>query len=622
MSFWDQLKRRNVFRVAAAYGVSCWVMVELADVMFDRFGFPVQVLQALLAVMALALIPLLWFAWSYELTPEGFKRDSAESRAEAISGRAVHRLDQVTIVMILVALTVIAAKRFLIDTAPTDPPTIVEATETPAPAASTAPEPTEPEWQPTSQDSIAVIPFANLSADPENEYFTDGISEEILNLLARAPGLRVASRTSSFSFKGGTATVPEIARELDVAHVLEGSVRRQADRVRISAQLVQAENGFHLWSDTYDREMTDIFTLQEDIANEIAGALELTITGQPIRVQQPTQDMVAYDLFLRGRTLWQQRAIDAAIDTLTQAVERDAGFAPAWAALAGAYAVAPGYVARFSRGDESVQLAEEAARKAVEIDPRNADALAVLGSLADNPSDAERLFQAAIESDPRDSTAWLWHGHHRANYGHLAVALASFEEATRIDPLLGINHAYLGATLLLTGDRTRGETHLARATELGWPALPWLRVGLARGVADRAIEPEDLSQLMGLPAYRDLSDLERMMLAAATGPEVREAAAQAIDGKRDEQPDRSYWYHYWLIGDTDRALAELHRNRSQAIDAPMTFWIFAPDSRVAREAPAFHEWLTASGAMDFYAEAGWPDGCRNGGDHLDCGGDD
>jgi TolB-like protein len=232
-----------------------------------------------------------------------------------------------------------------------------------------------------AQASIAVLPFDNMSADAENEYFADGLAEEILNALAHVPGLKVAARTSSFSFKDKDADIPTIAGALGVRTVLEGSVRKSGDRVRITAQLINAADGLHLWSETYDRDLDDIFVVQEEIARAIVEALEVRLTAGGALVERPTGDQEAYEEYLRGRFLWNQRtpeALEAAISHFERAVERDPDFTLAWAGLADAILTLPWYVSE-ADWDSLLQSGREAAERALELDPNLGQAHATLG---------------------------------------------------------------------------------------------------------------------------------------------------------------------------------------------------------------------------------------------------
>jgi TolB-like protein/tetratricopeptide (TPR) repeat protein len=257
MSFFAELKRRNVFRVAVAYTVVAWLLAQVADVAFDNFGAPDWVSKSVLFVLILGFPLAVFFAWAFELTPEGVKREKDVDRSQSITSTTGRKLDRLIIVVLVAAVGFLLVDKFVLQPAP-DETLIAEA-------------PGEIE------KSVAVLPFVAMSSGPDDEYFADGITEEILNSLAQLPDLLVTARTSAFAFKGMDVPIPEIAAQLGVANVVEGSVRRSGDRLRVTAQLIRAEDGFHLWSETYDRSAADSFGVQDEIAEKVAGALDVVL---------------------------------------------------------------------------------------------------------------------------------------------------------------------------------------------------------------------------------------------------------------------------------------------------------------------------------------------------------
>jgi TolB-like protein len=249
MSLYAELKRRNVFRVTFAYLAAAWLLTEVAGTLFPGFGIPDWAFRFVVIVLAIGFVPTLIFSWAYEITPEGLKREKDVVRDESITHLTAKRLDGITIGIIVVALAFILADRFWLS------PRLAEQSGAPEavvadPGQLVAPVPAESQYPP---NSIAVLPFVNMSDDPANEYFSDGISEELLNLLAKIPELRVSSRSSAFYFKGEKVDIPTVAEKLNVAHILEGSVRKAGNQVRITAQLIETRSDTHLWSETYDR---------------------------------------------------------------------------------------------------------------------------------------------------------------------------------------------------------------------------------------------------------------------------------------------------------------------------------------------------------------------------------
>jgi TolB-like protein len=313
MSLFVELKRRNVIRVAAAYLVASWLLIEATSVLIDIYEAPGWVPKLMVGLLALGFPITLFFSWAFEITPEGVKREAEVDRAGSISHETGRKLDLITIGMLVLVIALVGVERFVLA-----PPSTTQAVA-------------------TTSGSIAVLPFVNMSGDAENEYFSDGISEEILNVLAGIPELQVAARTSSFQFKGQDQDIPLIAQQLGVATVLEGSVRKQGERVRITAQLIAADSGFHLWSETYDRDLTDIFAIQDEIAAAIARALEVHLDVQSA-TGYGTEDLAAYDRYLRGMHLWRLRteaSLLEAIDSFQSAIDADPEFARAYVGMAG-----------------------------------------------------------------------------------------------------------------------------------------------------------------------------------------------------------------------------------------------------------------------------------------------
>ena len=327
----EELRRRNVVRVAVAYVIVGWVFVQIAQLLFEAFDAPSWVIKVVVALVALGFPCMVLFAWAFELTPEGLKKTREVDADESISGRTGQKLNYVIIAALVVALGYSIWGR--------------DIGEQEAPAAQVSEE-TVSDAQPAEdmatarRRSIAVLPFVNMSSDQEQEWFADGLTEEILNSLAKAPDLLVSSRTSSFVYKGSSAPITEIATELGVNHVLEGSVRRGRDQVRITAQLIRANDGFHLWSETFDRSLDDIIAIQEEIAVQIAQALETAMDPEALEnmMSVGTSSVAAYDAYVTGLGAFlasggsgdPRRTALAAREAFERAVELDPEFAQAW----------------------------------------------------------------------------------------------------------------------------------------------------------------------------------------------------------------------------------------------------------------------------------------------------
>lgn len=429
MSFFEELKRRNVIRVAIAYAVGAWLLLQLTDVLLELLSLPDTAGRYVILLLIIGFPLALFFAWAFEMTPDGIKREAEVDRTQSITNVTGRKLDRTIMGIMAVALAFFVYERFSAPEPVTQAPVATTAS-TPGGSAETPFKASEP--------SIAVLPFVNMSADPEQEYFSDGISEELLNLLVRVDGLKVASRTSSFTYKGENRNIPEIASELKVDHILEGSVRKSGNRVRITAQLIDTGNDRHLWSDTFDRELDDIFAIQDEIANAIVEALksELGIGLKQVNVEATTENLDAYDLYLKARGLFIARQnLDESIRLFEKATELDPEFALAWEGLAAVQSVADSWLA--SDGIDHSVLAMEAAKKALEIDPGLSMAYAVIAQTPSANRDAlESLerFDVAIENDPKNATAFLWRALTFSEIGYLDQAIADLKACLAIDP--------------------------------------------------------------------------------------------------------------------------------------------------------------------------------------------
>jgi TolB-like protein len=293
-----ELRRRNVIRMAGLYLVGAWLLVQVAGTVLPWFGVADAMLRGVVLVLALGFVPALVFAWVFELTPEGLKRDAEVKPEESIAPRTAQRLDRMIIAVLLLALAYFGVDKFVLG--PKRDAALAVASAAQAHASAKAADATPPKH---AARSIAVLPFVNWSTDPENEFFSDGLSEEILNSLARIEGMQVVGRTSSFQFKGKTADLRAIGEALGVATVLEGSVRREGERARITAQLIRTSDGIHLWSETYDRTVQDSLAVQLDIAEQVAGALNVLLDDKQ-RARMREAGVANVDAFIAYQKGW------------------------------------------------------------------------------------------------------------------------------------------------------------------------------------------------------------------------------------------------------------------------------------------------------------------------------
>jgi len=428
---WDKLHRRKVVQWGVIYAAGAWGFLQGLEYVTDTFHWPDRIQQFTTLALLIGLPIVLVTAWYH-----GDKGQQRVSSAELIiitllflvGGGIFWRYDRAT------------------DAAP------------PATVASGLPGATPGPPSIIAEKSIAVLPFVNMSGDVENEYFSDGISEEILNVLAKVPDLSVAARTSSFQFKGEKRDVAEIATLLKVRMVLEGSVRKQADRVRVTAQLIDAGTGFHLWSETYDRELKDIFAIQDEIARAIGTELKVRVLGkgEGAVAVSGTTNVEAHDLYLRGLTLWRVREEDelfAAIDAFNRAISADPGFAEAWGGLAMTYAVLSDYSNRLTPSDAELRSLD-AAQRALALDPTATEPLLAMGNVAGKTGrrqTAAALLRRVIELRPSSATAHQWLGTTLVEMGSVEDGIASLKRAAELDPRSLIVASNLASMLSIAG---------------------------------------------------------------------------------------------------------------------------------------------------------------------------
>jgi TolB-like protein/Tfp pilus assembly protein PilF len=529
MSLLAELKRRNVHRMAGLYLVAAWLAVQVCSTVFPAFDLPSWVLRAVIVALAVGFVPALAFAWAFEWPPEGLKRDVEVVRSDASAARAGRRMDRVLLVAFAVALGYFAFDKFVL--APHRERAQAEAARREGRAEGLA--------RSYGDKSIAVLPFADLSPARDQAYFSDGIAEELLNLLAQLPQLRVISRASAFSFKGKDVPLPEIARQLNVEHVLEGSVRKSGNRVRITAQLVEATADTQLWSQSWDRELDDVFAVQDEIAAAVVDQLRVKLLGAAPTVQKV--DPHAYTLFLQARELSNRTTADGyreAEKLLEQSLAVAPDYAPACVTRAVNFlrSVNAGIVPRA----EGYARAREALDRAIALDPHYGQAYAQSGWLRiyqDNDlASAARDIEQALALAPTDDVVIGRAAALLYNLGRLDEAIAFGEYEVSRNPLsvagfsnLGIRyltaHRYDEAVdsfrtmLRLSPDSYSGEAMLAQAL-------------LFQGDANAAMAA----------AQREHSDLDRLLTLAmvhhALGHRVEadRALQEAIDRFGSELP--------------------------------------------------------------------------------------
>ncbi len=501
MSLLDEFKRRNVLRVAGLYLAGAWLILQVTGTVLPMLDAPAWLARSILVVLAIGFVPALVVAWAFELTPEGLKREKDVERAESITPHIGKRLDRVIMVVLALALGYFAFDKFVL--APQR-----EAAQT---SAARQEGRSEALVESYGDKSIAVLPFVDMSPNRDQEYFSDGISEELLNLLAKIPQLRVISRSSAFSFKGKDVEIPEIAKRLNVAHVLEGSVRKAGNEVRITAQLIDARSDTHLWSVTYDRPLDDIFAVQDEIAAAVVAQLKLKLLGATPKAT--AVDPAAYALYLQARQLWQQRTpegLERSIALYQQALAIDASDAAAWSGLAASYISQAGDGLRPI--EEGYTLAREAVNKALAIDPDFAPAHALLGRIAmecdGDPAAAARHLEHALALEPNNGETIRIAAYLARSLGRFDTAIALGEYVTARDPVNAVGFVNLGYQYANAGrlDEAIASRRTALSLSPGYAGAQYL-IGVALllegdpagALAAMKEETNDSWRLIGLP---------------------------------------------------------------------------------------------------------------------------
>jgi TolB-like protein/Flp pilus assembly protein TadD len=551
LSLFNELKRRNVFRVGAAYVVVAWLTLQVADVVLNNIEAPGWVFRVIMLMLAIGLPFVLIFAWAFELTPDGLKREHEVDRTESITPKTGRKLDFTIIAVLVLALGYFAYDKFVLsgdrDAA------LVEATSQ-AVAEQSKAEPATPE-QP--ERSIAVLPFVNMSSDVEQEYFSDGISEEILNVLTKIPGLHVTSRSSAFAFKGKEIDIPTVAAQLGVSNVLEGSVRKSGTKIRITAQLIEAESDRHLWSETYDRELDDIFAIQDEISaaivNALKGHLELGSDTTGTLGHSYTGNTEAYEAYLRGRHLIVQRTrpgIEAAVKEFSEAIRLDPQFARAHAELAIAYILLTNNQYGDYTFSEAQALAIPHADRAMELDPSLAIVQAAAGMVLWNigaPPETMAYLEESLRINPNQGQVLIWLGIAIEEQGESSKVLPIQERLLRLDPLSIPNLSNLAGSYAYRGRFDDSESVLAKLKVLSPSAEASSRASTLSAQAKFA--DSAFSYLQALQ-FEPQNTRPRRFLGFQLADMGLDAEVYALN--EDPEPD-----FLWLLGSHEEAIRKL-----------------------------------------------------------------
>jgi TolB-like protein len=622
MSFFAELKRRNVFRVGIAYVVTAWLLIQVADILLETIGAPVWVMQTLFVVLGIGLVIALIFAWAYELTPDGLRREKDVDRSQSMTHVTRHKLNNLITGVLVLALAYFVIDKFVINKAPVAPGPVTAR----EPVSVRAPEPLPKDQAVPQQDqkSIVVLPFVNMSNDPEQEFFSDGLSEELLNVLAQIKDLRVISRTSAFAFKGKDIDIPTIAEQLNVTHVLEGSVRKSGNSVRITAQLIKVETDSHLWSEAYNRELENIFEIQEEISKAIAAELQVTL-GTAASQRKPTENLEAWQLFLRGRHLYQNRGQEQmarAMALLKQAVSLDPGFADAWANLAAANVV---YAYNVDEGFEKIyDDGRQAALRAIEVDPKNGFAHAVLGMLHYAMLDWDQAMQAfdlAIELNPNETNTLLWKGISLLSLGYVNEAIDMFHKAERLDPIFTNVHNWLALAFSIQGEARLMQRHLDKMKRLDpeFEGFIWTNPALMAGNLDAA---EETMREFAIERTGD-DALVVAMFSALKDPARKDEAIQTMLANKHLAEWADLVPYLWNIGAVEETLANFWGQREngrllRSVNSLNFFWYAF--NRALLSNPVMPAFFEANGMVEYWRKHGDPDYCRVTGNSVTCEG--
>ena len=624
MSFIEELKRRNVFRVGIAYAVSAWVLLQIVDLVLENIAAPEWVMQVFMLALAIGFPVAVLFAWAFEMTPDGLKLEKDVDKSQSISRQTGQKITRNTAIALAIAVVLLLVDKFSQPSVTEHPPEATSVENT----VSTAPD------TKSEEVSIAVLPFVDMSPEGDQAYFADGISEEILNVLVKTHSLKVAGRTSSFQFRGRTEDLRTIGEQLGVANILEGSIRKANNRVRITAQLVTADDGFHLWSETYDRELTDIFAIQDEIARSITDALAIELNladTEESLVSVSTTNMEAYDRYLEARGLIaQRRDFERSIKLLTEANQMDPEFAEGWAANAQAHSLSIYYL-DVDR-DETKNKAEAMALKSLELDPDLSMAYSVLGDIYRDRYEwmkAQQSYKHALTLNPDEIEAneqyaqMLW----RASYFDEALKYSS--RATELDPLSWLNLTVHAGLRYASGDNAGGWADIQRAMNTGTDASNQdfalrhaIHMSISDGNIERAIE---LSQSLSTTDWSLIGNAEtkayfnQLIPNLSSREDTLAFLAEHLDhsislGFASPWATDIFWAAYY--GDYD--LAEKIMEKGTQLDEKLgvldATWFNYPITNPLRNTKPYRNLVRRINLDDYWRENGFPRNCRPLGD--------
>ena len=613
MGFFQELKRRNVIRVAGVYIVVGWLLVQVATALEDSLGLPAWFDGTVVALLLLGLPVAVIFAWAFELTPEGVVRTTAVPEGESITSETGRKLDYALAFAIVALVVVIVWQQFSVPASGTTD------------AAGSVKTPVVTEAVADNAASVAVLPFEDMSPDRDQEYFSEGLSEEILNLLVRADTIQVASRTSSFQFRNQDIGIPEIARQLKVRHVVEGSVRKAGETIRVTAQLIDAENDRHLWSETYDRPLTveNVFEIQDDVANSIFEALqmELGLGGSAdLRAKRTTGDLDAYAMFLEARTLFEARTqLDHVDELLAAAVEIDPNFSEAWAMRAGTQFLMDAYGYATLPIDQLLQRGTTYAKRALALDPGSASAIAAIANI--RITENEQLsashdlgeiidnFARALEIAPRNASALNWRGLVYARIGAIDLALADFNRCAEFEPFYV---PCIENQIWFRGDFGDDEAALQiylDSLNTGVSRLLYMHLGVLARAGNEIAFKAATNHPDALYGWRRHDELYSAYLEPdADHSELARSIADFFTANPGRSPDFIVAVLTFLGAPVETMPSGM---------SPLVLW--GETGKKFRRTQGFRDYIRQAGVLGYWKQRGFPAGCRpHGDDDFEC----
>jgi TolB-like protein/Flp pilus assembly protein TadD len=592
--------------------------LQAADVLSSLLELPMWIGKLIVLLLVIGLPVALAFSWLYELTPDGIKRES--ELGEQVSNRTetANRLNVLTIVAAGLAILVIIADRL-------------------------TPEQDQSGDKAGQIVAIAILPFVNVSSEPDQEFFADGITEEVLNLLANVQGLRVTSRTSSFSFKGLTVDLPTIARKLGVSHVVEGSVRKSGNNVRVTAQLIDVESDAHIWSQTYEREITNVFAIQSDVAGQIARVLATALSADELSMigARPTKSLAAWQSFVSARSIYQSRVdrddIEKSMSLIDSAIEEDPLFARAYSLRAALLLALPAADATAESAEERLQDAYDAANYALSLAPQLGEPYFVLAQVALERSEfesAEQLFRKAITKAPNNADGRDWYGTFLLDVGYLEKAWSEKKRAAELDPLSSLISWQVAFAAVTIGRLEFVSVFADKARENGWPG--WQPEAIEGGAAIQRLQLDEAERHY-VKAFPDKEEEIAATFKAMRAQHIDKKLRTILDGQGAYGPPGvSRWHVEVGAGDLDAAYATAWsqldsstliaadgsggpaRMADQRLGEPIVADWWFPSVSIFRKDPRFTELARSVGLMAFWEKHGWPDLCQRVGGALQC----